>query len=129
ALFAKQGSSLKTWADLAAAKTLLKISTVQRGTATYVAALMMERKGGLFSTEVELRDTIGEVVEDVTAGRSELGIIPTFLIPSQLDRLQPIVTFGAQRNAILTKTPTFAEATGNRKLSFTESVGLFGAPK
>ena len=128
-LIAKQGSPLKTWADLTAAKTLLKISTVQRGTATYVAALMMERKGGLFSTEVELRDTIGEVVEDVAAGRSELGVIPTFLIPRRLDRLQTIVTFGAERNATLSNTPTFAEATGNPKLAFTESVGLFAAPK
>ncbi len=129
ALFAKQGGPLKSRAELAAATTLLKISTVQRGTATYVAALMVERKGGLGSTEVTLRDTIGEVVEDVTAGRSALGIIPTFLITDQLDRLQPIVTFGAKRNVILTKTPTFAEVTGNPKLSFTESVGLFAAPK
>ena len=90
---------------------------------------MIERKGGLDKTEVTLCDTIGQVVENVTAGRSALGIIPTSLIPSQLDRLQPIVTFGAQRNAILTKTPTFAEVTGKPKLSFTESVGLFAAPK
>ena len=47
ALFAKQGSPLKTWAELAAAETPLKVSSLQRATAAYVAALMIERKGGL----------------------------------------------------------------------------------
>jgi tripartite-type tricarboxylate transporter receptor subunit TctC len=128
ALFAKQGSPLKTWAELAAAATLLKVSSLERATAAYVAELMIERKGGL-ATQVTLRETIGEVVEDVTAGRTALGIIPTNLIAKQLDRLQPIVSFGAKRNAILNKTPTFAEVTGNPKLTFTESVGVFAAPK
>ncbi len=128
ALFAKQGSPLKTWAELAAAATLLKVSSVERATAAYVAELMVERKGGL-ATEVTRRETIGEVVEDVTAGRTALGIIPTNLIANRLDRLQPIVSFGAKRNAILNKTPTFAEVTGNPKFAFTESVGVFAAPK
>jgi tripartite-type tricarboxylate transporter receptor subunit TctC len=127
-LFAKQGSPLRTWAELAAAATLLKVSSLPRATAAYVAELMIERKGGL-STQVTLRETIGEVVEDVTAGRSALGIIPTNLIAKQLDRLQPIVSFGAKRNAVLNKTPTFAEVTGNPKLAFTESVGIFASPK
>ena len=65
----------------------------------------------------------------MTAGRTALGIIPTNLITSQLDRLQPIISFGAKRNAILNKTPTFAEVTGNPKLAFTESVGVFASPK
>ena len=128
ALFAKQGNPLKTWAELAAAATLLKVSSLERATAAYVAELMIERKGGI-ATQVTLRETIGEVVEDVTAGRTALGIIPTNLIANQLDRLQPIVSFGAKRNAILNKTPTFAEVTGNPKLTFTESVGVFAAPK
>ena len=128
ALFAKQGSLLKTWAELAGAAKPLKVSSLERATAAYVAELMIERKGGL-ATEVTLRETIGEVVEDVTAGRTALGIIPTNLIAKQLDRLQPIVSFGAKRNAILKKTPTFAEVTGNPKLTFTETVGVFAAPK
>ena len=65
----------------------------------------------------------------MSAGRSALGIIPTNLITKQLDRLQPIVSFGAKRNAVLNKTPTFAEVTGNPKLAFTESVGVFASPK
>jgi len=128
ALFAKQGSPLKTWAELAAATTPLKVSSLQRATAAYLAELMIERKGRL-ATQVTLRDTIGEVVDDVTAGRSALGIIPTNLITKQLDRLQPIISFGAKRNAILKETPTFAEVTGNPKSSFTESVGVFASPK
>jgi tripartite-type tricarboxylate transporter receptor subunit TctC len=127
-LFAKQGSPLKTWAELAAATSALKVSSLQRATAAYVAELMIERKGGLV-TEVTLRDTIGEVVEDVSTGHTALGIIPTNLIAKQLDRLQPIVSFGAKRNTILTKTPTFAEVTGQPKMAFTESVGVFATPK
>ncbi len=50
-------------------------------------------------------------------------------IAKQLDRLQPIVSFGAQRNVILKTTPTFAEVTGNPKPAFTESVGVFASPK
>jgi tripartite-type tricarboxylate transporter receptor subunit TctC len=128
ALFAKAGSPFKAWADVTAAATPLKVSSLQRATAAYVAELMIERKGGL-ATEVTLHDTIGEVVEDVTAGRTALGIMPTNLIANRLDHLQPIISFGAKRNVILTKTPTFAEVTGNPKFSFTESVGVFAAPK
>ncbi|HEY8015260.1 MAG TPA: hypothetical protein VIE35_05490, partial [Dongiaceae bacterium] len=46
-----------------------------------------------------------------------------------LDQLQPIVSFGAARNSMLSQTPTFAEATGNPKLAFTESIGVFASPK
>ena len=126
-LFSKRGGKVKTWADVVAAKPL-KVSSLQRATAAYVAALMMERKGGV-TTEVTLRNTIGEVVEDVMAGRCDVGIIPTVLIAKKLDQMQPIVTFGAGRNAALSQTPTFGETVGNRKLSFTESVGVWGAPK
>ncbi len=82
-------------------------------------------------TEVtSARDTIGEVVDDVTAGRRPLGVVPTEPDRrSKHGRLQPIVTFGAERNVILSKTPTFAEVTGNPKLAFTESVGVFASPK
>ena len=69
------------------------------------------------------------MVADVTAGRCDVGIIPTILIAKKLDQLQPIVTFGAGRNTALNQTPTFGETVGNRKLSFTESVGTWGAPK
>jgi tripartite-type tricarboxylate transporter receptor subunit TctC len=125
ALFAKQGGALKAWADVAAAKPL-KVSSLERATAAYVAELMMERKGGI-ATEVTLRDTIPEVIADVIDGRSAAGLIPTTLVTRQLDRLRPIVTFGAARNAVLAQTPTFAEVTGNRKLAFTESVGVFAS--
>ena len=46
-----------------------------------------------------------------------------------LDELLPIVSFGAQRNMMLSGTPTFAEVTGNPKLAFTESIGVFDSPK
>lgn len=124
-LFSKRGGKIESWADLAAYKPLT-VSSLQRATAAYVGELMMERKGGL-TTEVTLRDTIGEVVADVMAGRCDAGLIPTILIAKERDRLQPIVTFGAGRNAALSQTPTFGETVGDRKLSFTESVGVWGA--
>jgi tripartite-type tricarboxylate transporter receptor subunit TctC len=127
ALFAKQGGPLKAWADLAATKPL-KISSLERATAAYVAELMLARKGGIVA-QVTLRNSIPEVMADVAAGRCEVGIIPTILLIKQRDRLQPIVTFGAARNAVLKETPTFAEVAGNRKLAFTESIGVLASPK
>jgi tripartite-type tricarboxylate transporter receptor subunit TctC len=126
-LFAKRGGPLKSWADVAAAKPL-QVSTLQRPTATHLAELMMERKGNI-ATEVTMRDAIPDVVDDVMSGRSAAGIINTIYIAKQLDKLQPIVSFGAARNAMLGQTPTFAEVTGNSKLAFTESVGVFASPK
>ena len=76
-----------------------------------------------------MRITLGEVIDDVTAGRSALGIASTSTVAKHLDQLQPIVSFGAQRNMMLSATPTFAEVTGNAKLAFTESIGAFASPK
>jgi tripartite-type tricarboxylate transporter receptor subunit TctC len=126
-LFGKRGGPLKSWADLAAAKAPLKLSSPERRTASYVAVLMVQRKGAL-SAEVTTRDTIGEVIDDVIAGRSALGIASTGTVARQLDRLQPIVSFGARRNAMLSETPTFGEVTGNPQLAFTESIGVFASP-
>jgi tripartite-type tricarboxylate transporter receptor subunit TctC len=126
-LFAKQGGAPTSWADLAGAPKPLKVSSLQRHTAAYFAVLMMERKGGL-APDVTFRESIGEVIDDVMTGRSPLGVANTSLVASKKDQLQPIVTFGAQRNAMLSQTATFAEATGNPKLAFTESIGVFGAP-
>jgi tripartite-type tricarboxylate transporter receptor subunit TctC len=126
-LFGKRGGALKSWADLGTAKPL-KLSSPQRHTAAYLAVLMMERKGGI-TPEVTIRDTIGEVIDDVTAGRSALGVANTTLVSMKLGELQPIVSFGAGRNAMLAGTPTFAEAMGNPKLAFTESIGVLGSPK
>ena len=127
ALFTKQGGPLKSWADLATVKPL-KVSCLERATASYVAELMVERKGRI-ATAVTLRDTILDVVEDVTEGSSDAGLMPTNLLSQQLDRLHPIVTFGAARNAVLNQTPTFGEVVGNKKLAFTESVGVLGSHK
>jgi tripartite-type tricarboxylate transporter receptor subunit TctC len=127
-LFAKRGGPLATWADLAAAKAPLKMSSLQRQTATYIAVLMAQRKGAL-SAEDTMRDTLGEVIDDVTAGRSALGIANTGTVARHLDELQPIVSFGAERNMMLSGTPTFAEAMGDPKLAYTESIGVFASPK
>ena len=127
-LFAKRGSPLATWADLPAAKAPLKLSSPPRQTAAYIAVLMLQREGTL-STEAVMRITLGEVIDDVTAGRSALGIASTSTVAKHLDQLQPIVSFGAQRNMMLSATPTFAEVTGNAKLAFTESIGVFASPK
>ena len=99
-LFAKRGGALKNWADIGAAAKPLKVSSLQRHTAAYLALLMAERKGGL-APDVTFRETIGEVIDDVTAGRSALGIANTTLVLMELGELQPIVSFGAQRNALL----------------------------
>jgi len=126
--FAKRGGPLTTWVDLVAAKTPLKLSSLQRQTATYIAVLMAQRKGAL-SAEAVMRDTLGEVIDDVTAGRSAVGVANTNTVAKHLDELLPIVSFGAQRNMMLSGTPTFAEVTGNAKLAFTESIGVFASPK
>ena len=96
--------------ERAGKKDLIYVETakhLERATASYVAELMIERRGRI-ATNVTLRDTILDVVEDVTAGNSDAGIIPTSLLTEQLDRLQPIVTFGAARNARLMPYKTYA---------------------
>jgi tripartite-type tricarboxylate transporter receptor subunit TctC len=126
-LFAKRGGQLRTWTDVAAAKSL-KVSTMMRASASYLGELMMARKGGI-AGEAAMTKGIPDVIEDVVSGRSAVGIVATTYVARQLDVLQPIVSFGAGRNAMLSQTPTFAEVTGNPKLAFTESFGIFGPPK
>ena len=126
-LFAKQGGAVKKWADLAATKPLT-LSSLQRHTAAYLAVLMMERKGGL-APDVTFRTTIGEVIDDVVAGRSALGVANTTQVSMMTGQLLPIASFGSQRNPMLHGTPTFAEVTGNPMLAFTESVGMLASPK
>jgi|SRR5215469_17042563 len=75
-LFGKRGGPLGSWADLVAAKVPLKLSSPERRTAAYLAVLMAQRKGAL-AAEVTMRDTIGEVIDDVIAGRSALGVAST----------------------------------------------------
>jgi tripartite-type tricarboxylate transporter receptor subunit TctC len=65
----------------------------------------------------------------VTSGRCAAGIIATNFVFARLDQLQPIVSFGAARNGMLSQTPTFAEVTADQKLAFTESIGVFASPK
>ncbi len=88
----------------------------------------MARKGGI-AGEAAMTKGIPDVIEDVVSGRSAVGIVATTYVARQLDVLQPIVSFGAGRNAMLSQTPTFAEVTGNPMLAFTESFGIFGSPK
>src|SRR5262249_15052206 len=115
-LFTKRDGPLKSWADLAAAKPL-KVSSPMRATSTYIAELMIERKGGL-ATEVTTHADIPGVDGDVVSGRSDAGILATSFVAQNLDRLQPIISFGAGRSALLGQTPTFAEVTGNPKAAF-----------
>ena len=126
-LFTKRGGPLRTWKDLATVKPL-KVTTPQRATVGNFAELMVERTAGI-ATEVTLRASLPEVIEDVLSGRSDAGITRTLDVIVQLDRLQPIVSFGAARNPVLNQTPTFAEVMGNPKLAFTDSLGVYASPK
>jgi hypothetical protein len=128
AMFARRGAAPAAWSDIASAKDSLRVSSLERATAAYIAEQMVERRGGIV-TAVTLRDTIPEVIADVIEGRTAVGILPTTLVAAEPDKLQPIVTFGARRNPVLWKTPTFAEMVGNPKLSFTESVGAWVSPQ
>jgi len=87
-----------------------------------------ERKSGL-PVEVTTHNAIPAIAEDVTSGRCAAGIIATNFVFERLDKFQPIVSFGAARNGMLGQTPTFAEVTGDQKLAFTESIGIFASPK
>ena len=129
ALFTTQKSPLTSWGDAveAAKKAPLAVSCLQRATAAYLAKLILERKAGL-AMAVTLRDTLGEVFEDVKSGRAAAGILPTAFIERDQSGLRGLLSFGAERNAVLTDTPTYAEASGQRKLAFTESVAALGAP-
>ena len=125
-LFAKRGGRLKTWSDIAAVSPL-KVSAPVKNAPGYLAELMMEHSG--LKTEVTTHDGAPPIVDDVLSGRCDVGIVNTILVIKQLDRLQPIVSFGAARNSDLGQTPSFAEVTGNPKLAFTESIGAFASPK
>jgi tripartite-type tricarboxylate transporter receptor subunit TctC len=125
-LFTKRDGQLKTWSDLTALKPL-KVCSLERGTAAFVAEQMVGSKGGI-PIEVTTHDVIPGIVEDVMSGRCAAGIVSTNFLIERLDQLQPIVSFGAARNGMLGETPTFAEVTGKPKLAFTESIGVFASP-
>lgn len=129
ALFTRREGGLADWdGAIAAAKgEPLTVSCLPEATAAWVAKLMLERRAGLAMT-VTVRDTLGEVIEDVTSGRSAAGLIPTALVARDRAHLKGLVTFGAERNAVLFETPTFEEVSGQEKMSFTESIAAFGPP-
>jgi tripartite-type tricarboxylate transporter receptor subunit TctC len=126
-LFTTRGNPLRTWAQVRAAKPL-KVSSPAPASAAYLAALMMQRKGHV-SAQITPRGSIGEVIDDVNSGRAAVGILPTVIVATNLDQFQPILSFGAERSAMLTDVPTFAEVTGDPKLAFTDSIGVFGSPQ
>jgi tripartite-type tricarboxylate transporter receptor subunit TctC len=127
ALFARRGGP-QTWAQLAAAKRTIQLSTQGYATATYIAALMVQRKGRL-PVHINLRRTIDQVIGDVNSGQTDVGLLPTIIVARNQDRFQPILTFGAEKSAMLNGFPTFSQVTDNPKLSFTESIGVFGSPQ
>jgi len=126
-LFTTRGNPLRTWAQ---ARTLkpLKVSSPAPASAAYLAALMMQRKGHV-SAQVTPRGSIDEVIDDVNSGRAQVGILPTVVVATNQDQFQAILSFGAEQSAMLTGVPTFAQATGDPKLAFTDSIGVFGPPQ
>jgi tripartite-type tricarboxylate transporter receptor subunit TctC len=126
-LFTTRGNPLRTWAQVRAAKPL-KVSSPAPASAAYLAALMMQRKGHV-SAQITPRGSIGEVIDDVNSGRAAVGILPTVIVATNQDQFQAILSFGAEQSAMLTGVPTFAEATGDPKLAFTDSIGVFGSPQ
>jgi tripartite-type tricarboxylate transporter receptor subunit TctC len=129
AVFAKRGGRFESWADVvkASKEKPVALRTPQRNTASSIAWLMIERWAALpFDARKEL--PFLEIIPEIVDGRIDIGIMPTAIVARQPDLLSCLVTFGAGRSAVFPNTPTFAEITGNRKLSFTESVGILGAP-
>ncbi len=126
-LFTTRGNPLRTWAQVRAAKPL-KVSSPAPASAAYLAALMLQRKGHV-AAQITPRGSIMEVIDDVNSGRAAVGILPTVMVATNLDQFQAILSFGAERSAMLTGVPTFAEATGDPKLAFTDSIGVFGPPQ
>src|SRR5204863_1355551 len=105
----------------------LILATLPRNTVSYIARLMIKRWAPL-PLEAGKETTFSDVIPDILEGRSDIGIMPTAVVARQQDVLSCLLTFGAKRSPIFSNTPTFAEITGNRELSFTESVGVLGAP-
>jgi Uncharacterized protein conserved in bacteria len=126
-LFTTRGNPLRTWAQIRAAKPL-RVSSPAPASAAYLAALMLQRKGHI-SAKITPRGSIGEVIGDVNSGQAAVGILPTVMVATNQDQFQAILSFGAERSAMLTNIPTFAEATGDPKLAFTDSIGVFGSPR
>ncbi|HSY86849.1 MAG TPA: tripartite tricarboxylate transporter substrate-binding protein [Verrucomicrobiae bacterium] len=126
-LFTTRGNNLRTWAQIRAAKQL-KVSSPAPASAAFLAALMLQRKGHI-SAKITPRGSIGEVIDDVNSGRAAVGILPTVMVATNQDQFQAILSFGAERSAMLTNIPTFAEAMGDPKLAFTDSIGVFGSPQ
>jgi tripartite-type tricarboxylate transporter receptor subunit TctC len=126
-LFTTRGNPLRTWAQVRAAKPL-RLSSPAPASAAYLAALMLQRKGHV-AAQITPRGSIMEVIDDVNSGRAAVGILPTVIVATNLDQFQAILSFGAERSAMLTGVPTFAEATGDPKLAFTDSIGVFGSPQ
>src|SRR5262245_15191018 len=112
-LFTRRGGPISSWEALRTHKSV-KIHTSLRTTASYIAALMLQRKAKL-AIEVLPTASIDDVFTDVGSGEAAVGILPTVIVARNQDQLQPILSFGAARSAMLTGIPTFAEVMGNPK--------------
>ena len=127
ALFTTRSNGITSWAQLGA-KRPITISTQGYITATYIAAMMMQHRSPV-PVKLTIRQTVNDVIADVNYGETMAGLLPTILVARNQDQFQPILTFGAEQSDMLNGFPTFAQVTGNEKLSFTESIGVFGSPR
>src|SRR5262249_53725511 len=77
-LFAGRGSALGSWAVLAKAKHL-KLGIPGRATASYIAAVMMQRRAGL-SFDPAFKGTVADVISDVSGGHTPIAILPSAIV-------------------------------------------------
>jgi tripartite-type tricarboxylate transporter receptor subunit TctC len=137
-LVVPDSSPLKNWSDFAAASRArpLSIASPGRDTAAGLAIAMMERVLGVQFNDI-IAQQRSEILAALKSNKADAGFLETMTLDatpqSPAPPVQPIVTFGAERNPSLDQVPTFQEAIGpqppdRRHNAITSTVGLFGPP-
>lgn len=130
AIITSQYSGIADWQNLLAAARKSRLKAASTGPRSPVGILlpMVERKTNLSFDKQETTSTTA-AADLVRTRRADLAAVDTrlALLHNSRDnsKFRIITTFGARRSPELPQVPTFAEITGDPKLAYTISFGVF----
>lgn len=132
-LFVAESSPIKDWKDFVAASKARKLRGVsaQRLAAFSLPFHPLEKHLGVTFEEIATNGG-PPLIDLVASGQADFSITTTQLVMKNAGKLRPILTFGPDRTEVFPNVPTLAEVTGDKRLGFLLSFGVFaprGTPK
>ncbi|TAJ88702.1 MAG: hypothetical protein EPO10_24685 [Reyranella sp.] len=130
ALVVNELSDVRDWPGLLAAARASRLKAATMGADTTIGLLLalVERRMKLSFEPIEVAGT-NAAVDLLLTRRADIAVVDTrtALLHNARSRakLRVLATSGAARSPQLPKVPTLAELTGDRKLAYTISFGLF----